>query len=73
MRVEKAFPGIISKAQFGRVKRLMRSRAPKRTHPRRVGSSYLLSGLSSAGRATGRSADRTPRAASSPTTSASPL
>ena len=45
VRVEKAFHGIISNAQFGRVKRLMRSRAPKRTHPRRVGSTYLLSGL----------------------------
>ena len=45
VRIEKAFPAIVSKAQFNRVKRLMRSRAPKRTHPRRVGSSYLLSGL----------------------------
>ena len=45
VRVEKAFPSIVSKAQFRRVKRLMRSRAPKRTHPRRVGSTYLLSGL----------------------------
>ncbi len=45
VRVEKAFPAIVSKAQFRRVNRLMRSRAPKRTHPRRVGSSYLLSGL----------------------------
>ena len=45
VRVEKAFPGIISKARFGRMKRLMRSRAPKKTHPRRVGSTYLLSGL----------------------------
>ena len=45
VRVEKAFPGIISKTQFRRVNRQMRSRAPERTHPRRVGSSYLLSGL----------------------------
>ena len=45
MRVEKAFPAIVSKAKFKRVNRLMRSRAPKRSHPRRVGSSYLLSGL----------------------------
>ena len=45
VRVEKAFPAIISKAQFGRVSKLMRSRAPKRAHPRRVGSTYLLSGL----------------------------
>ena len=45
VRVEKAFPAIISKAQFNRVGKLMRSRAPKTTHPRRVASSYLLSGL----------------------------
>ena len=45
VRVEKAFPGIVSKAQFKRVSRRMRSRAPGRTHPRRVGSTYLLSGL----------------------------
>ena len=45
VRVEKAFPSIITKAQFGRVGKLMRSRAPKRSHPRRVGSTYMLSGL----------------------------
>ena len=45
VRVEKAFPAIVTKAQFGRVNKLMRSRAPKRSHPRRVGSTYLLSGL----------------------------
>ena len=45
VRVDKAFPSIVSKARFRRVSKLMRSRAPKRSHPRRVGSSYLLSGL----------------------------
>ena len=45
MRVEKAFPAIVSKAQFRRVNRKLRSRAPRRSHPRRVGSTYLLSGL----------------------------
>ena len=45
VRVEKAFPAIVSKTQFRKVNRQMRSRAPKKTHPRRVGSSYLLSGL----------------------------
>ena len=45
VRVEKAFPAIISKTRFCRVNRKLRSRAPKRSHPRRVGSSYLLSGL----------------------------
>ena len=44
VRVDKAFPSIVSKARFRRVSKLMRSRAPKRSHPRRVGSSYLLSG-----------------------------
>ena len=45
MRVEKAFPAIVTKAQFSLVNKIMRSRAPKITHPRRVGSSFLLSGL----------------------------
>ena len=45
MRVEKAFPAIISKARFRRVNRKLRSRAPRRSHPRRVGSTYLLSWL----------------------------
>ena len=43
--VEKAFPAIVTKAQFSRVKKLMHSHAPKMSHPRRVGSTYLLSGL----------------------------
>ena len=45
VRVDKAFPAIVSKTQFRKVNRQMRSRAPRKTHPRRVGSSYLLSGL----------------------------
>ena len=45
MRVEKAFPAIVFKTRFRRVNSLMRSRAPKIAHPRRVASSYLLSGL----------------------------
>ena len=47
VRVEKAFPAIVTKAQaqFNRVGKLMRARAPKTSHPRRVGSTYLLSGL----------------------------
>ena len=45
VRVEKAFPSIVSRTRFRRVNRLMRSRAPKVAHPRRVGSTYLLSGL----------------------------
>ena len=45
VRVEKAFPAIVTKAQFRRVGKHLSSRAPKFSHPRRVGSSYLLSGL----------------------------
>ena len=45
VRVEDAFPAIVSKELFSRVQSHMRSRAPRRAHPRRVGSSYLLSGL----------------------------
>ena len=45
VRVEKAFPAVVTKTQFRRVNQLMRSRAPKFSNPRRVGSSYLLSGL----------------------------
>ena len=45
VRVEKAFPATVAKAQFDRVNRIMRSRAPRNTHPRRVGSTFLLSGL----------------------------
>ena len=45
VRVEKAFPAIVSKTQFQRVGRQLRRRAPKVRHPRRVGSSFLLSGM----------------------------
>ena len=39
------FSEIVSKAQFDRVAKLMRSRAPKVVNPRRVASPFLLSGL----------------------------
>ena len=45
VRVERAFSPIVSKAQFRRVNARMRSRAPRVTHPRRVASSYMFSGL----------------------------
>ena len=45
VRVERAFPYIVSKAQFRRVNARMRSRSPRITHPRRVASSYMFSGL----------------------------
>ena len=45
MRVEDAHPAIVSKRQFQRVNKLLGSRAPKKVHPRRSASPYLLSGL----------------------------
>ena len=45
VRVENAFPAIISKVQFNRVSKLLRSRAPRVVNPRRVASPFLLSGL----------------------------
>ena len=45
VRVEGAVPAIVSAEEFGRVQELLRSRAPKVEHPRRVSSPYLLSGL----------------------------
>ena len=45
VRVEDAFPAIVTKEEFQRVTRLLGSRAPRSVHPRRVASPYLLSGL----------------------------
>ena len=45
VRVEDAHPAIVSKRQFRRVNKLLGSRAPKKVHPRRSASPYLLSGL----------------------------
>ena len=45
VRVEKAFPAIVTRKQFDRVSKLLRSRAPKIIHPRRAASPFLLSGL----------------------------
>ena len=45
VRVEDAHPAIASKREFRRVKRLLKSRAPKKVNPRRISSPYLLSGL----------------------------
>ena len=45
VRVEKAFPAIVSKHKFRQVANLLKSRAPKSVHPRRASSPYLLSGL----------------------------
>ena len=45
MRIEDARPAIISKREYQRVKKLLGSRAPKQTNPRRESSPYLLSGI----------------------------
>ncbi len=45
VRVEGAFPAIVSQQEFQRVRKLLEARAPAVTHPRRAASPYLLSGL----------------------------
>ena len=45
VRVEGAFPAIVSRPEFERLGRLMESRRPERAHPKRIASRYLLSGL----------------------------
>ena len=45
VRVNKAFPALVSKRKFRQVAILLRSRSPKVQHPRRSSSPYLLSGL----------------------------
>lgn len=45
VRVEKAFPAIVSRRRFLQARRLLESRAPSRMHPRRAASPYLFSGL----------------------------
>ena len=72
VRVEKAFPPIISKSQFRRVNKQMRSRAPKKAHPRRWGAPTCSADWSSASSASVPYQDRTPRAGSFPIMCASP-
>ncbi len=45
LRIENAHPALISREQFARVQKLLNARSPKVTHPRVIGSEYLLSGL----------------------------
>ena len=69
--MEKAFPAIVTKAKSQRVNSLMRSRAPKIAHPRRVGSTYLLSGLVKCHKCNRALSGQDAKSGSSPTTSAS--
>ena len=45
VRVNRAFPDLVTKRNFRQVAALLRSRAPRIEHPRRSSSPYLLSGL----------------------------
>ena len=45
VRVEGAFPAIVSEAEFRSVGEILRARSPSKVHPRRAASRYLLSGL----------------------------
>ena len=45
VRVENAFPAIVTGEEFRRISKTMQSRAPSKMHPRRASSPYLLSGL----------------------------
>jgi hypothetical protein len=45
IRVEKAHPAIIEREVFERAQQLIKSRSPRRVHPRTVTSNYLLSGF----------------------------
>ena len=45
VRVEDAFPAIVSRSDFERVSAILGSKAPAKIHPRRAASPYLLSGI----------------------------
>ena len=45
VRVEDAFPAIVSREDFLGVSRILESKAPAKIHPRRAASPYLLSGI----------------------------
>ena len=45
VRVEDAFPALVSREEYNRVVKVMQDNAPARQHPQRTASPYLLSGL----------------------------
>ena len=45
VRLEKAFPAIVTQDEFKRVGKNLEARSPRITHPRRAASPYLLSGI----------------------------
>ena len=45
VRVDNAFPAIVSRDEFERVSAILGSKAPAKIHPRRAASPYLVSGI----------------------------
>ena len=45
IRVENAFPAIVSREEYDRVAKVMQANAPDKQHPQRTASPYVLSGL----------------------------
>ena len=70
VRVENAWPALVSRETFDLVQQGLHERAPTVQRPGRVGSQYLLCGLCAAASAASPTRLREPRAASSPITSA---
>ena len=50
VRVENAWTALVDKETFQKVRELLKKRSPALSHPRRVASPYLLSGLARCGR-----------------------
>lgn len=49
VRVENAFPPIIDRETFNRVQVIMKEKSPLKSHPRRISSPFLLSGIAHCG------------------------
>ena len=72
VRVEDAFPAIVSRDEFERVNAILGSKAPSKIHPAAPPAPTCSAASSSARPAARPSPPTRPRAASSPTTSATP-
>jgi hypothetical protein len=49
IKVENAFPPIVDRDKFNRVREMLKERTPAKIHPRRTASRFLLSGLARCG------------------------
>ena len=49
IRIKNACPSIVSRATFDKAQEVLSERAPKRFHPKRASSRFLLSGLARCG------------------------